>query len=361
VIEFLPTTLLVTGGAGFIGSNFVRWTLGRRPETRVVNLDLLTYAGNPDNLADIADRHGPRGDRRYAFVQGDIQDFALVQRLLGGAHPEVPLGPVDALVHFAAESHVDRSIMAPAAFVDTNVKGTLVLLEACRAELSARPRPFRFLHIGTDEVYGSLGPTDPAFTEETPLAPNSPYAASKAASDLLVRAWGETFRLPAAIARCSNNYGPYQFPEKLIPLMITRALQDLPLPLYGDGMNVRDWIHVEDHVEALWLVLTRGSPGKVYNVGGEAEVPNLAVVRQLLRLLGKPESLISFVPDRAGHDRRYAMNIGRIRAELGWTPRRTLDEGLRQTVAWYLDHRVWWERVAREAYGSANALYLGST
>ncbi len=358
---FQPKTLLVTGGAGFIGSNFVRWTLERQADARVINLDLLTYAGNPENLTDIADRHGAGGDGRYAFVHGDIGDFELVRRLLQGDDPAVPLGPVDALVHFAAESHVDRSIMAPAAFVDTNVKGTLALLEACRAELAARPRPFRFLHIGTDEVYGSLGPEDPAFTEATALKPNSPYAASKAAADFMVRAYVETFGLPAMITRCSNNYGPYQFPEKLIPLMITRAVQDLPLPVYGDGMNVRDWIHVEDHVEALWLVLTRGRVGGVYNLGGQAEVPNLDIIRQLLRILGKPESLISFVLDRAGHDRRYAMDINRIRTELGWSPQRRLNEGLQQTVAWYLDHQVWWERVASEAYRAANALYLGPT
>jgi dTDP-glucose 4,6-dehydratase len=360
VTAFQPRTLLVTGGAGFIGSNFVRWTLQRHAGARVINLDLLTYAGNPENLTDVADRHGAGGDGRYAFVHGDIRDFELAGRFLRGEDPAVRLGPVDALVHFAAESHVDRSIMAPAAFVDTNVKGTLALLEACRAELGVRPRPFRFLHISTDEVYGSLGPEDPAFTEATPLKPNSPYAASKAAADFMVRAYVETFGLPAIITRCSNNYGPYQFPEKLMPLMITRAVQNLPLPVYGDGMNVRDWIHVEDHVEALWLVLTRGRVGGVYNLGGQAEVPNLHIIRRLLQILGKPESLISFVPDRAGHDRRYAMDIDRIRTELGWSPRRTLNEGLEQTVAWYLDHQVWWQRVASEAYRAANTLYLAS-
>ena len=249
--------------------------------------------------------------------------------------------------------------MAPAAFVDTNVKGTLTLLEACRAELALRPRAFRFLHVSTDEVYGSLGPKDPAFTEETSLAPNSPYAASKAGSDLLVRAYIETFKFPAVITRCSNNYGPYQFPEKLIPLMITRALRGERLPVYGDGMNVRDWLHVEDHAEAIWTVLARGAVGRVYNIGGESETPNLTIIRQILAILGKSDSLIQFVTDRPGHDRRYAMNVGRIRAELGWSPHHSLEDGLAETVRWYLAHQGWWERVLSEAYRTANAMYLG--
>jgi dTDP-glucose 4,6-dehydratase len=266
--------------------------------------------------------------------------------------------PPDAIVHLAAESHVDRSIMGPSVFVETNVKGTLTLLEACRAELGARSRPFRFLHVSTDEVYGSLGPEDPPFCETTPIACNSPYSASKAASDLLVRAYVETFGVPALITRCSNNYGPYQFPEKLIPLMITRALRDEPLPVYGDGLNVRDWLYVEDHAAALWRVLTGGAVGTVYNIGGESEIPNIELVRRLLVLLGKPDSLIRFVTDRPGHDRRYAMDIGRLRSTLGWTPSRDFAAGLAATVEWYLSHRTWWERVLSEAYRTAAAMYL---
>jgi dTDP-glucose 4,6-dehydratase len=245
--------------------------------------------------------------------------------------------------------------MGPAAFVDTNVRGTLTLLEACRATLRG---PFRFLHVSTDEVYGSLGPADAPFTESTALAPNSPYSASKAASDLLVRSYVETFKFPAVITRCSNNFGPYQFPEKLIPLMITRALADQPLPVYGDGTNVRDWIHVEDHAAAIWEVLTRGCLGEVYNVGGQTELQNIVVVKTLVRLLGKPESLIRFVSDRPAHDRRYAMNIDKLSHELGWRPRYAFDSGLSETVRWYVDHRRWWERVLNEAYQASNTLYL---
>ena len=355
---FQPRCLLVTGGAGFIGSNFVRWVLQHDPGVTVVNLDLLTYAGNLESLADVDERYGPHGDGRYVFVRGDIRDLRVPQALLAGEAAGRPIPPPDAIVHLAAESHVDRSIMGPALFVDTNVKGTLTLLEACRAELTARPRPFRFLHVSTDEVYGSLGPTDAAFSETTPLAANSPYSASKAASDLLVRAYFETFGLPALITRCSNNYGPYQFPEKLIPLMLTRALRDEPLPVYGDGLNVRDWLFVEDHAEALWLVLTGGAIGTVYNIGGENEIANIDVVRQVLALLGKPDSLIRFVSDRPGHDRRYAMNIGRVRASLGWAPRRNFTAGLAATVEWYVAHPTWWERVLSEAYRAAAVMYL---
>lgn len=350
---FRPTCILVTGGAGFIGSNFVRWVLDHVPDVRVINYDLLTYAGNLESLEDVARRYGSDGDGRYCFVHGDIGDCDAVTRAL------IDHG-ADAVVHMAAESHVDRSIMGPAVFVDTNVRGTLTLLEACRATLAERARPFRFVQVGTDEVYGTLGPTDPPFTEETPLAPNSPYSASKAAADFLVRAYVETFGFPALITRCSNNYGPYQFPEKLIPLMITRALRDEPLPVYGDGLNVRDWIHVEDHAEGLWLALTKGAVGAVYNLGGEAESSNLEIVRTLLRLLGKPESLIRFVPDRPGHDRRYAMAITRVRRELGWRPRHTLADGLAETVTWYRANRAWWARVLSEAYRAASALYLTS-
>lgn len=346
---FAPSALLVTGGAGFIGSNFARWALEHHPNLRIVNLDLLTYAGNLESLTDVEERFAHGQVARYRFVKGDIRDFELVRRLLAGS---------DAVVHFAAESHVDRSIMGPEVFVDTNIKGTFTLLEACRAELAARPRAFRFVHVSTDEVYGALGPTDPAFTEETPMRPNSPYSASKAASDLLVRSYVETFQLPAVITRCSNNYGPYQFPEKLIPLMITRALAGERLPVYGDGMNVRDWVHVDDHSEAVWAVLIGGRVGTVYNIGGESEVPNVEIVKRILAILDKSESLIQFVDDRPGHDRRYAMNIVKIRSELAWHPRHRLDDGLRETVAWYLANRTWWERVLSEAYRAANELYL---
>jgi len=346
---FRPRTVLVTGGAGFIGSNLVRWLLAHDPTLRVVNYDLLTYAGNLESLDDVQRRHGAPGDGRHAFVHGDIRDFDRVAAALRADDG------VDAVLHLAAESHVDRSIMGPEIFVDTNVRGTLVLLEACRAELERRPRPFRFVHVSTDEVYGSLGPADPAFTEATPLAPNSPYSASKAASDLLVRSYIETFGLPAVVTRCSNNYGPFQFPEKLIPLMITRALQDQPLPVYGDGLNVRDWLYVEDHAEALWTVLQRGRVGRIYNIGGESELPNLQIVRRLLAALGKPESLITFVRDRPGHDRRYAMDITRIRTELGWRPRHDFAKGLAATVEWYLAHETWWRRVISEAYRAAGA------
>jgi len=320
-----------------------------------VNLDLLTYAGNLESLADVFHRHGPPpGDGRHFFVKADVRDFETLRRVLAGEAS----GPApDAVVHMAAESHVDRSIMGPAVFVDTNVRGTLTVLEACRAELARSERPFRLLHVSTDEVYGSLGERDPGFTEATPLEPNSPYSASKAAADLLVRSYVATFDFPAIVTRCSNNYGPYQFPEKLIPLMITRALVDHELPVYGDGLNVRDWLHVEDHARAIWEVLTRGRLGEVYNIGGESERPNVTVVRALLKTLGKPESLIRYVTDRAGHDRRYAMNCAKLRRELGWQPRHAFEAALASTVQWYLEHRPWWERVLSEAYRASNALY----
>ena len=352
--------MLVTGGAGFIGSNFVRWLLDTDPNVQIVNLDLLTYAGNLESLSDVI------GNGRHFFIRADVRDFDVMRAVLAGDAAETPhasatgrrLPAPDAVVHMAAESHVDRSIMGPAVFVDTNVRGTLALLEACRAELARAPRAFRLLHVSTDEVYGSLGERDAAFTEATALAPNSPYSASKAASDLLVRSYVETFALPAMITRCSNNYGPYQFPEKLIPLMITRALADQPLPVYGDGLNVRDWLHVEDHARALWAVLTRGRVGDVYNIGGRSEQPNIAVVQTLLKILAKPESLIRYVTDRAGHDRRYAINCDKLCGELGWEPRHTFEAGLAATVRWYLERRGWWERVLSEAYRASNALYL---
>jgi dTDP-glucose 4,6-dehydratase len=366
VKAFRPTCVLVTGGAGFIGVNFVRWVLEADPEVQIVNLDLLTYAGNLESLDDVLERHGPEGDGRHFFVRADVRDFETVCRVLCGEaletlHSDAATRPIpapDAVVHMAAESHVDRSILGPVPFVETNIQGTLAVLEACRAALAKRDRAFRFLQVGTDEVYGSLGAADPAFTEATPLAPNSPYSATKAGADLLVQAYVETFGFPALITRCSNNYGPYQFPEKLIPLMITRALADQPLPVYGDGRNIRDWLHATDHAAALWEVLRRGRVGEVYNIGGEAERRNLDVVRALLALLGKPESLIRFVTDRPGHDRRYAMNTAKLTAELGWRPERGFDVGLAATVQWYLDHRTWWERVLSEAYRATNAMYL---
>jgi dTDP-glucose 4,6-dehydratase len=359
---FTPRTVLVTGGAGFIGSNFIRWLLQAEPSVSVVNLDLLTYAGNPESLADVKKQHGREGDGRYYFVHGDIRDATLVSCLLRGkcsaeAGRETPAP--DAVVHMAAESHVDRSIVGPADFVSTNVVGTQVLLDAMRLELERAHRPMRFLHVSTDEVYGSLAPDDAPFTEDSPLAPNSPYAASKAASDCLVRAWVETFGLPAIITRCSNNYGPYQFPEKLIPLMITRAMAGESLPVYGDGLNVRDWLHVTDHAEALWSVLTRGSlEDGVYNIGGDSERTNLDVVRALLRQLGASESLIQFVTDRKGHDRRYAMNHDRLTSRTGWRPSRTFEDGLRETVDWYRANERWWKRVQNEAYRTAREMYL---
>jgi dTDP-glucose 4,6-dehydratase len=327
--------LLVTGGAGFIGSNFVRLALAEGWTSRIVVLDLLTYAGNPDNLADLA------ADPRFRFVRGDIADREAVRRALAG--PE----PLDAIVNFAAESHVDRSIEDAGAFVRTNVAGTQVLLDAAR-----QAGVGRFLQVSTDEVYGSLAPGDPAFTERTPLAPNSPYAASKAAADLLCRAAAKTYGLPVVVTRCSNNYGPYQFPEKLIPLFVTNALEDRPLPVYGDGLQVRDWIHVEDHCRGLWAALTRGRAGEVYNLGGDGVRTNLDITRRILGLLGRPESLIRHVGDRRSHDRRYAVDWSKARAELGWAPRRTLDTGLPPTVEWYVRHEAWWRKVKSGAYAA---------
>jgi len=326
------TAVLITGGAGFIGSNFVKYLLREHPDWEIVNLDKLTYAGNPENLADVAQ------DPRYRFVRGDIADRELVDGLFA-AHR------FDLVANLAAESHVARSILDPAPFLETNVRGTQVLLEAAK-----KYGVERFLQVSTDEVYGSLGPDDPPFTEETNLAPNSPYAASKAAADLLCRAYHRTYGLPVVISRCSNNYGPYQFPEKFIPTVITNALEDKPVPLYGDGMNVRDWIYVEDHCRALDLLLLKGRPGEVYNIGAGEEKTNLELARTLLALLGKPESLITFVKDRPGHDRRYAMSPAKIAAELGWRPQTDFAGGLARTVEWYLANRSWWERVKSGEY-----------
>ena len=326
--------LLVTGGAGFIGANFVVSTIEATGEP-IVNLDKLTYAGNPRNLDTVRD------DARHRFVQGDICERERVRNLLATHRPR-------AIVHFAAESHVDRSIAGPAEFVQTNVVGTWALLEEARAYWEARGRDagFRFLHISTDEVYGSLGPDDPAFAEETPYAPNSPYAASKAAADHLVRAYQHTYGLPTLTTNCSNNYGPRQFPEKLIPLVIRNALAGEPLPVYGDGRNVRDWLYVADHCEAVRLVLEKGRVGETYNIGGENERANIDVVRTICAVLerlrpppaGSYAQLIRHVTDRLGHDRRYAMNIAKIRRELGWRPRESFESGLEKTVRWYLDN-----------------------
>lgn len=362
--EFRPKAVVITGGAGFIGSNLVRWLLRNEPRVTVVVLDALTYAGNLESLADIIAKHGAPGDERFFFVHGDIRDPKLVASILSGGALETetnrPTLRPDAMLHLAAESHVDRSIIGPAEFVSTNVQGTLNLLDSTRRELAERPRDFRFVNVSTDEVYGSLGPKDPPFTEQTPLAPNSPYSASKTGADCLVRAWVETFKLPALTTRCSNNYGPYHFPEKLIPLMITRALADQPLPVYGDGMQVRDWLFVDDHAEAIWRVCTGGTIGEVYNIGGNAEMPNMVVVKTILELLGKPQTLIKYVTDRPGHDRRYAMDTRYIGRELGWQPRVTFQGGLKRTVDWYLANRRWWERVQSEAYKATRSLYLTS-
>ena len=323
--------LLVTGGAGFIGSAYVRLARRKRPNDLVVNVDALTYAGNLENLRDL------ESDRKHVFVRADIREGATVLELLR-RHA------IDAVVNFAAESHVDRSIASAAPFLDTNVGGTLSLLEAARA---AGVR--RFLQVSTDEVYGSLGPTG-AFEETTPISPRSPYSASKAAADHFVMAFHHTHGMDVVITRCSNNYGPYQFPEKLIPLMILNAFDGRPLPVYGDGLYVRDWIHVEDHCEAIDLVLEGGTSGEVYNIGAENERPNIDVVRAILGLAGRDESLIRHVPDRPGHDRRYAMNSRKIREQLGWRPRHGFEAGLAETVAWYRANGAWSDGVRSGAY-----------
>ncbi|MCX8118350.1 MAG: dTDP-glucose 4,6-dehydratase [Desulfobacterota bacterium] len=325
--------ILVTGGCGFIGSNFIRYHLQTYPESSVINVDKLTYAGNLENLSDLS------RSERYQFVRADIADRERMEELVGRG--------VDAIVNFAAESHVDRSIEDPSAFIRTNVFGTFVLLEALRKY--SRERRIRFLHISTDEVYGSLGETG-AFTEETPLAPNSPYSASKASADMLVRAYHHTYGLPTLITRCSNNYGPYQFPEKLIPLMISNAMEEKELPIYGDGLHIRDWIYVEDHCRALDLVLWQGKEGEVYNIGGGSERTNLYVAKTILDRLGKPHSLIRFVTDRPGHDRRYAIDFSKIRRELGWSPTVSFEEGIDRTIDWYRTHSEWWRKIKTGEY-----------
>ena len=344
--------ILVTGGCGFIGSNFIRQRLAEKnsPLGKLANLDLLTYAGNPANLADLA------SDPRYIFQKGDIGDEVLVSRLLA-EHG------IDAILNFAAESHVDRSIDSPEPFIQTNVTGTLRLLNAARRHWASLPEArraaFRFLHVSTDEVYGTLGPDDPAFTESTPFAPNSPYAASKAASDHLVRAFHHTYGLPVLTTNCSNNYGPYHFPEKLIPLMILNALDGKPLPVYGDGQQIRDWLFVEDHAAAIWLALQKGRLGETYNVGGLNERANLDVVKTLCALLDEKSprpggasysAQIAYVADRPGHDRRYAIDCSKIQRELGWSPRESFETGLAKTVDWYLWNRAWTDEITKTRY-----------
>ncbi|HBB33347.1 MAG TPA: dTDP-glucose 4,6-dehydratase [Cyanobacteria bacterium UBA8803] len=343
-----PRRVLVTGGAGFIGSNFVHYWCDRYPVDRVVVLDLLSYAGNRRTLEAL------EGQENFRFVQGDICDRTLVDALLKAEN-------LDTIAHFAAESHVDRSILGPEAFVRTNVLGTSTLLEAFRQRWNKRgcPQSDRFLHISTDEVYGSLGPDDPPFTETTPYSPNSPYAASKAGSDHLVRAYRHTYGLPTLITNCSNNYGPYQFPEKLIPLICINILLGKSLPVYGDGQNVRDWLYVGDHCSALDVVLHKGTPGETYNIGGNTQIKNIDLVYTLCQLMDElapnlpvhpSRDLITFVKDRPGHDRRYAIDASKIKTQLGWTPQESIQGSLRRTVKWYLTHRDWWEPLLSEEY-----------
>ena len=337
--------ILVTGGAGFIGSNFVQYVLEQAEDIRLINLDLLTYAGNLENLRDC------EKDSRYHFVEGDICDRTMLRDLFAQYD-------CDTVVHFAAESHVDRSITEPEVFLTTNVLGTQALLDAAKAHWKTEPDNkysheyrdgVRYLQVSTDEVYGALGKTG-MFTEVTPLAPNSPYSASKASADLIVRAYHRTFGLPVSITRCSNNYGPYQFPEKLIPLMIHNAENDTPLPVYGDGMQVRDWLHVKDHCAAIWTVLQKGQVGEIYNVGGNNEKANIEIVRLILRTLGKGDELITFVQDRPGHDRRYAIDNTKITTELGWAPAYTFEQGIAETIAWYQTHQEWLNQIVSGVY-----------
>ena len=338
--------ILVTGGAGFIGSNFIRYLLSTEKDVQIINLDLLTYAGSLENLRELPD------EKRYSFIEGDICNQDLVENILTSSN-------IDLIVHFAAESHVDRSIIGPGAFIQTNINGTFSLLEAARKVWlsNGKRENIHFHHISTDEVFGTLGPDDPAFSEVTPYAPNSPYAASKASSDLLVRAYAHTYQLPITISNCSNNYGPYQFPEKLIPLIILNAQQGKPLPVYGDGQQIRDWLYVEDHCSAIWQVIKNGRLGESYNIGGGNQPANLEIIHTICTLLdealpGSPysphQNLIKYVTDRPGHDRRYAMNIDKINNELGWQPKYDLAEGLEKTVRWYLDHQDWINAIQKQ-------------
>ncbi|MED4599488.1 dTDP-glucose 4,6-dehydratase [Paenibacillus validus] len=328
--------LVITGGAGFIGSNFVNYMIHKYPHYQIINVDNLTYAGNLENLITIENA------KNYKFIQADIADPIAMESIISE--------DISVIINFAAESHVDRSITNPGVFVDTNIKGTQVLLD-----LSLKYKLSKYIQVSTDEVYGSLGPTG-LFSEITPLAPNSPYSASKAGADLLVRAYQETYGLTTNITRCSNNYGPYQFPEKLIPLMIINALQGKQLPVYGDGLNVRDWLYVEDHCSAIDLVLHKGSPGEVYNIGGNNEKTNLEIVNTILNKLNKSDSLIKFVPDRLGHDRRYGIDAGKIRKELGWEPQQTFESGIEKTIQWYLDNEQWWESIQTGTYRNKKQL-----
>jgi len=322
--------LLITGGAGFIGSNFIRYILREHPDWEVVSLDKLTYAGNLENLKDV------KNDSRYRFILGDIADRELIDKLFSQGF--------DVVVNFAAESHVDRSILDPSPFVRTNIQGPQVLLEGARQH-----QVKLFIQVSTDEVYGSLGAAG-KFNEESPLLPSSPYSASKAATDLLCRAYHRTYGLPVIITRCSNNYGPFQFPEKLIPLAITNALEGKPIPIYGDGLNVRDWIHVEDHCCALDMAIQKGKQGEIYNIGADNERTNLEMVRRILDIVEKPHSLITFVSDRPGHDRRYALDTTKIHRELGWEPRHSFAESLQRTIEWYIKNESWWRRVKSGEY-----------
>ncbi|MFA5929108.1 MAG: dTDP-glucose 4,6-dehydratase [Candidatus Margulisiibacteriota bacterium] len=332
----MPTkTILITGGAGFIGSNFLRYMLPKYPEYSLINFDALTYAGNLENLTEVEKA------ANYRFLKADITDRTAVEKVFLDHNPDI-------VVHFAAESHVDRSINDSSPFVRTNVLGTQILLDVARQSWKGDSAK-RFIHVSTDEVYGSLGATG-YFTELTPLAPNSPYSASKTGSDLLVRAYFETYGFPGIITRCSNNYGPYQFPEKLVPLMISNAMTDKALPVYGDGLYVRDWLHVLDHCRAIDTVLHLGQPGEVYNIGGNNEWKNIDIVKLILKILNKPESLISYVKDRPGHDRRYAIDAGKIKKELGWEPKYTFEQGISETISWYQNNRAWWEKVKTGEY-----------
>lgn len=337
--------ILVTGGAGFIGSNFIQYLLDNQQDILLVNLDLLTYAGNLENLKRA------ENDSRYHFVHGDIRDRVLVNQLFNKFD-------FDTVVHFAAESHVDRSIVEPEIFITTNITGTQILLDAAKNhwklaaedKYSREYRPeVKFLQISTDEVYGALGSTG-MFTEATPLSPNSPYSASKAGADLIVRAYYETYGLPVNITRCSNNYGPYQFPEKLIPLMIHNALEDKSLPVYGDGMQIRDWLHVKDHCSAVYTVLEKGKNGEVYNIGGNNERTNMEIIHFIIQVLNKPESLVSHVQDRPGHDRRYAIDSTKIQTQLGWRPAYNFQRGMEETIQWYLNHKDWTDRITSGEY-----------